>query len=40
MFCDQAPFDDVNVRLALKHAINREELIQKIFYGASIAGHA
>ncbi|MDO5631599.1 MAG: ABC transporter substrate-binding protein [Paracoccus sp. (in: a-proteobacteria)] len=33
MFCDTAPFDDVNVRLALKHAINREEIVDKILRG-------
>ena len=39
MFCDQAPFDDVNVRLALKYAINREELIQKILQGTGTVGN-
>jgi peptide/nickel transport system substrate-binding protein len=33
MFCDVAPFDDVNVRLALKHAIDREEIVDKILFG-------
>jgi peptide/nickel transport system substrate-binding protein len=39
MFCDQAPFDDVNVRLALKLAIDREEIIQKIAFGTAIPGN-
>ena len=33
MLTNQAPFDDVNVRKALKHAINREELVAKILQG-------
>jgi len=33
MFCDVAPFDDVNVRLALKHAIGRQEIVDKILFG-------
>lgn len=33
MFCDRSPFKDVNVRLALKYAINRQELIDKIMFG-------
>jgi len=33
MHCDAAPFTDVNVRLALKHAINRQELVDKILLG-------
>lgn len=39
MFCDQAPFNDVNVRLALKLAIDREEIIKKIAFGTAIAGN-
>jgi peptide/nickel transport system substrate-binding protein len=39
MFVDQAPFDDVNVRLALKMAINREEIIEKIAFGTAIPGN-
>ena len=39
MFCDRAPFDDVNVRLALKYAINREELIKKILQGTGTIGN-
>jgi len=39
MFCDRAPFDDVNVRNALKLAINREEIIDKIAFGAGTIGN-
>lgn len=39
MFCDVAPFDDVNVRLALKYAINREEIVEKIRYGTATVGN-
>lgn len=33
MHCDTAPFSDVNVRLALKHVIDRQELVDKILLG-------
>lgn len=33
MFCDTAPFSDVNVRLALKYAINRQEIVDKVLRG-------
>ena len=39
MFCDVAPFDNVDVRLALKHAINREEIVEKILFGTGIPGN-
>ncbi|MFD0857802.1 ABC transporter substrate-binding protein [Roseovarius aquimarinus] len=39
MFCDVAPFDDVNVRLALKHAIGRQEIVDKILFGRGIVGN-
>lgn len=39
MFCDTAPFDDVNIRLALKHAIDREELLDKILRGRGKLGN-
>jgi peptide/nickel transport system substrate-binding protein len=35
----KAPFDDVNVRLALKYAIDREELVQKILFGYGTVGN-
>ena len=34
-----APFDDNNVRMALKHAINREELLDKILRGHGAIGN-
>ena len=39
MFCDTPPFDDVNVRLALKHAIGRTELLEKILLGHGALGN-
>ena len=34
-----APFDDNNVRLALKHAIDREEMVEKILFGYGVVGN-
>ena len=34
-----APFDDNNVRLALKHAINRKEMVEKVLQGFGVAGN-
>ncbi len=39
MFCDVAPFDDVNVRLALKYSINRQEIVDKILFGYGTIGN-
>lgn len=39
MFCDQAPFDNLDVRLALKYAMNREEIIEKILFGYGSLGN-
>ena len=39
MHCDAAPFSDVNVRLAIKHAINRQELVDKILFGYGATGN-
>jgi len=39
MRCDTPPFDDVNVRRALKHAINRQELLDKILFGYGEVGN-
>ncbi|NNU80625.1 ABC transporter substrate-binding protein [Halovulum dunhuangense] len=39
MFCDVAPFDNLDVRLAMKYAINREELIEKILFGYGSLGN-
>ncbi|MBN9245428.1 MAG: ABC transporter substrate-binding protein [Mesorhizobium sp.] len=33
MFTDVAPFDNVDVRLALKYAVDREEMVKKILNG-------
>ena len=35
MFCDVAPFDNVDVRLALKYAVDREDLVEKIMFGTA-----
>lgn len=34
-----APFDNPHVRLALKHAIDREEIIDKVFFGNATVGN-
>ena len=39
MFVDTPPFDDVNIRLALKHAIDRQELLDKILFGYGKLGN-
>lgn len=39
MFCDQAPFDDVHVRQALKYAVDRDELVEKIMFGTATVGN-
>lgn len=39
MRTDTPPFDDVNVRRALKYAVDREELVQKILYGYGTVGN-
>jgi len=39
MHCNTAPFDDVNVRNALKLAIDRNEIIEKIAFGAATIGN-
>ncbi|CAN0498615.1 unnamed protein product, partial [Discosporangium mesarthrocarpum] len=39
MFTDTAPFDNVDVRLALKYALNREEMLQKISKGQGEVGN-
>ena len=33
------PFDDNNVRLALKHAVDREEMVEKILFGYGVVGN-
>jgi peptide/nickel transport system substrate-binding protein len=39
MICTQDPFTDVNVRLALKHAIDRQEMVDKILLGYGVIGN-
>ena len=39
MHCDAKPFDDVNVRQALKWAINRQELVDKVLFGYGSPGN-
>jgi peptide/nickel transport system substrate-binding protein len=39
MLTDVAPFDNVDVRLALKWAINREEIAKKVFLGHATPGN-
>jgi len=39
MFCDVAPFDNLDVRLALKYAIDRDDLVDKIMFGTATVGN-
>ena len=39
MSANQAPYDNVDVRLALKYAINRQELVDKILFGYGALGN-
>lgn len=39
MHCDTAPFDNPDVRNALKLAMNREEIIEKIAFGSAAMGN-
>ncbi|MGE0500516.1 MAG: ABC transporter substrate-binding protein [Rhizobiaceae bacterium] len=39
MFCDTAPFDNVDLRMALKLAMDREELLTKILFGYGSTGN-
>ena len=39
MLCDVKPFDDVNVRNALKYIINRQEMLDKVFFGYGELGN-
>lgn len=39
MFTDQAPFDNVDVRTALKYAVDRDELVEKIMFGTATVGN-
>lgn len=39
MQSDQAPFSDINVRLALRHAIDREQILKTLFNGYGSVGN-
>lgn len=39
MHTNTAPFNDNNVRMALKHAINREEIVKKVLKGYGTVGN-
>jgi len=39
MFCDTAPFDNNDLRMALKLAMDREEMLQKILFGFGQVGN-
>lgn len=39
MHCNTAPFDNNDLRLALKYALNREEMVQKILMGYGTVGN-
>jgi peptide/nickel transport system substrate-binding protein len=39
MLVDTKPFDDRNVRTALKYAIDRDQLVKTIFYGHGLVGN-
>lgn len=39
MHTNTAPFDNNDLRLALKHAINREEMVEKILFGHGSVGN-
>ncbi|MFT5221292.1 MAG: peptide/nickel transport system substrate-binding protein [Planctomycetota bacterium] len=39
MFADVAPFDNLDVRLALKYAIDREDIVKKIMFGTATVGN-
>ena len=39
MLCDMEPYTDQNVRNAMKHIVNRQELLDKIFFGYGQLGN-
>lgn len=39
MHCDTAPFDNNDLRLALKYGINRQEMVDKILFGYGSVGN-
>ena len=39
MHCDTAPFDNIDLRMALKYGINRQEMVEKILFGYGSVGN-
>lgn len=39
MSTNKTPYDDNNVRMAMKHAVNRQELVDKILFGYGTVGN-
>jgi peptide/nickel transport system substrate-binding protein len=39
MFCDTPPFDNVDMRMAMKLAMDRKEIVEKIAFGAATMGN-
>ena len=39
MHTDKTPFSDNNVRMALKHAVDREQLVKTVFRGYAVVGN-
>jgi peptide/nickel transport system substrate-binding protein len=39
MRCDTPPFDNVDLRLALKHGIDREDLVKRLLLGHGVVGN-
>lgn len=39
MRCDIAPYDNLDLRLAMKYAIDREEIVNKILHGFAVVGN-
>lgn len=39
MHCDTAPFDNNDLRLALKYAMNRQEMVDKVLFGYGSVGN-
>lgn len=39
MHCDTAPFDNKDLRLALKYAMNRQEMVDKVLFGYGSVGN-
>ena len=39
MNCTMAPFDNVDVRMALKYAIDREDIVKKVLLGHGSPGN-